>query len=31
MELALRRSAVRLKVAERRRKAPPRGPVPRGE
>lgn len=31
MELALRRSAVRLKVAERRRKGPPRGPVPRGE
>lgn len=31
MELALRRSAVRLKVAERRRKAQPRGPVPRGE
>ncbi len=29
MELALRRSAVRLKVAERRHKAPPRGPVPR--
>jgi F-type H+-transporting ATPase subunit epsilon len=31
MELALRRSRVRLKVAERRRKSPPRGPVPRGE
>lgn len=31
MELALRRSAVRLKVAERRRKSPPRGPVPRGD
>ncbi|MER2600625.1 MAG: ATP synthase F1 subunit epsilon [Caldilineales bacterium] len=31
MDLALRRSAVRLKVAERRRKAPPRGPVPRGD
>ncbi len=31
MELALRRSRVRLKVAERRRKFPPRGPVPRGD
>jgi F-type H+-transporting ATPase subunit epsilon len=31
MELALRRSRVRLKVAERRRKSPPRGPVPRGD
>lgn len=31
MELALRRSSVRLKVAERRRKAPPRGPIPRGD
>ena len=31
MELALRRSRVRLKVAERRRKSPPRAPVPRGE
>ena len=31
MELALRRSRVRLKVAERRRKAAPRGPVPRGD
>ena len=30
MELALRRSRVRLKVAERRRKAPPRAPIPRG-
>lgn len=29
MEQALRRSKVRLKVAERRRKAPVRGPVPR--
>ncbi|MEZ4770249.1 MAG: ATP synthase F1 subunit epsilon [Caldilineales bacterium] len=29
MELSLRRSKVRLKVAERRRKAPARGPVPR--
>lgn len=29
MEQALRRSKVRLKVAERRRKAPPRTPVPR--
>ncbi len=29
MEQALRRSRVRLKVAERRRKAPVRGPVPR--
>lgn len=31
MEQALRRSKVRLKVAERRRKAPPRTPVPRTE
>lgn len=31
MELALRRSSVRLKVAERRRKAPPRGPIPRSD
>lgn len=31
MEQALRRSQVRLKVAERRRKAPPRTPVPRTE
>ncbi len=31
MELALRRSRVRLKVAERRRKSPPRTPVPRGD
>lgn len=31
MEQALRRSRVRLKVAERRRKAPPRTPVPRTE
>ena len=31
MELALRRSRVRLKVAERRHKAAPRGPVPRGD
>ncbi|MCB0004110.1 MAG: ATP synthase F1 subunit epsilon [Anaerolineae bacterium] len=29
MEQALRRSRVRLKVAERRRKAPARGPIPR--
>ena len=29
MEQALRRSKVRLKVAERRRRAPVRGPVPR--
>ena len=29
MEQALRRSKVRLKVAEHRRKAPPRGPIPR--
>lgn len=29
MEQALRRSRVRLKVAERRRRAPVRGPVPR--
>lgn len=29
MEQALRRSKVRLKVAERRRKSPPRTPVPR--
>lgn len=31
MEQALRRSHVRLKVAERRRKSPPRGPIPRGD
>jgi F-type H+-transporting ATPase subunit epsilon len=31
MELALRRSRVRLKVAERRHKSPPRAPIPRGE
>jgi hypothetical protein len=31
MELALRCSRVRLKVAERRRKSSPRAPVPRGE
>ena len=29
MELALRRSKIRLKVAERRRRARPRGPAPR--
>ena len=29
VELALRRSKIRLKVAERRRKQPVRGPVPR--
>jgi F-type H+-transporting ATPase subunit epsilon len=31
MELALRRSRVRLKVAERRHKSPPRTPIPRGD
>jgi F-type H+-transporting ATPase subunit epsilon len=31
MELALRRSRVRLKVAERRHKAAPRTPIPRGD